>query len=116
LKNFELPISRQSSVLLIGKNGSGKTTLGLALEVLQKVHDRVSSLVKPKDLLRGLADVPMRFEIEVALNSKLYEYAIAFELPEGFKELRVLEERLVVDSQTVYTRKDARVVLAKRNP
>jgi predicted ATPase len=119
LENFELPISRQSSILLIGKNGSGKTTLGLALEVLQKIArgtNRVSSLVKPKDLSSGRADVPMRFEIEVVLKSKLYEYVIAFELPEGFKELRVLEERLVVDSQTVYTRNDAQVVLAKRNP
>ena len=28
LENFELPISGQSSVLLIGNNGSGKTTVG----------------------------------------------------------------------------------------
>jgi recombinational DNA repair ATPase RecF len=32
LENFELPISGQPSVLLIGKNGSGKTAVRLALE------------------------------------------------------------------------------------
>ena len=35
LENFELPISNQSSVFLIGKNGTGKTTVGLGLEILQ---------------------------------------------------------------------------------
>ena len=39
LENFELPVSGQPSVLLIGKNGSGKTTVGLALEILQKIAD-----------------------------------------------------------------------------
>jgi len=32
LQNFELPISRQPSTLLIGKNGSGKSTIGFALQ------------------------------------------------------------------------------------
>jgi hypothetical protein len=30
----------------------------------------------------------VRLEIEVELQAKVYEYVIAFELPEGFKELR----------------------------
>ena len=87
LENFELPVSGQSSVLLIGKNGSGKTTVGLALEILQKIArgtNRVGSLVRPEDLARGRTDVPARFEIEVDLKGTIYEYAIAFELPQGF--------------------------------
>ena len=94
LENFELPISGHSSVLLIGKNGAGKTTVGFALEVLQKIAqgtNRVKDLVKPKDLTRGRVDVPMRFVIEVELDASIYEYVIAFEFPEGFKELRVFE-------------------------
>src|ERR1035441_5549832 len=90
LENFELPVSGLSSVLLIGNNGSGKTTVGLALGILQKIArgtNRVGDLVKPKDLARGRADVPMRFEIDVELKAKVYEYAIAFDLPEGFKEI-----------------------------
>src|SRR5215210_4470712 len=106
LENFELSISQCSSVLLIGKNGAGKTTVGLALEILQRIArgtNRVDDLVKPKDLARGRVDVPMRFEIEVELDAKIYEYGIAFEFPEGFKELRVFEEKLAVGGKPIYT-------------
>ncbi|HZF41292.1 MAG TPA: AAA family ATPase [Blastocatellia bacterium] len=115
LENFELPISGHSSVLLIGKNGSGKTTVGLALEILQKIArgtNRVKDLVKSKDFTRGRSDVPMRFEIKVELGVVVYEYVIAFELPEDFKELRVLEEKFAVDGKPVYSRTMAQVQLA----
>ncbi len=118
LENFELPISGHSSVLLIGKNGAGKTTVGLALRILQRIArgtNRVKDLVKPKDRTRGREDVPMRFEIEVELDAKVYQYVIAFELPEGFKELRVLEEKLAVDGKSVYSREVAQVRLGKTN-
>src|SRR6202007_2088018 len=94
LENFELPISGRSSVLLIGKNGSGKTTISLALQILQRIArdtNRVGDLVKAKDLSRP--DVPIRFEIEVELKGTIYAYVIALEFPEGFKELRVFEEK-----------------------
>ncbi len=116
LENFELPISGQSSALLIGKNGAGKTTVGLALEILHRIArgtNRVGDLVKPKDLARGRTDVPMRFEIEVELETRIYGYAIAFELPRGFKELRVFEEKLTVGGQAVYSREVANVRLAR---
>jgi predicted ATPase len=116
LENFELPISRKSSVLLIGKNGAGKTTTRFALEILQKIArgvNRVRDLLEPKDLARGRTDVPVRFELEVRLQNRTYEYSIAFELPEGFKELRVRDEKLAVDGVTVYSREHAQVHLAK---
>ena len=116
LENFHLPVSGQPSTLLIGNNGTGKTTLTFALEILQKIArgtNRVGALVKPKDFTRGRTDVPMRFEIEVELGGKRYEYALAFELPSSFKELRVLEEKLAVDGKAVYTREVAQVHLAK---
>src|SRR5882672_6574204 len=116
LENFELPISGHSSVLLIGKNGAGKTTVGLGLEILQRIArgtNRVGDLVKPKDFARGRTDAPMRFEIEVELDSKVYGYVIAFELQEGFKELRVFEEKLAVNGKPVYTRELAQVHLAR---
>lgn len=115
LENFTLPISGQSSVLLIGKNGSGKTTVGLALEIFQKIArgtNRVGELVKPKDFFLGRTDAPMRFEIEVELDANIYEYVIAFEFPEGFKELRILEEKLSVGGKPLYTREGAQVHLA----
>jgi ABC-type Mn2+/Zn2+ transport system ATPase subunit len=116
LENFELPIADRSSVLLIGKNGAGKSTVGLALEILQRIArgvNRVDELVKPKDIARGRIDVPMRFEIEVKLGGLIYEYLIAFDFPPGFKELRVLEERLIADGNPIFTRKEAQVHLAK---
>jgi len=116
LENFQLSVSGQSSVLLIGNNGAGKTTVRRALEILQRIArgtNRVRDLVKPKDFSRGRVDVPMRFEIEVELEAKQYEYVIAFELPVGFKEMRVREEKLAVDGKPIYTRELAQVHLAK---
>jgi hypothetical protein len=55
----------------------------------------------------------MRFEIEVELGTKVYQYVIAFEFPDGFKELRVRDESLSVDGQVVYARELAQVRLAK---
>jgi predicted ATPase len=119
LENFELPVSGQSSVLLIGKNGAGKTTGALALEIFQKIArgtNRVGDLVKPEDLTRGRTDVPVRFEIEAEIDGKIYEYVIALELPEGFKELRVFEERLVAGGMPVYSRETAQVNLSGYGP
>ncbi len=116
LLNFDLSIAGQPSVLLIGNNGSGKTTLSRALELLQKIargRNRVGDLVKRKDFADGRTDGPMRFEIQVELEGGAYEYVIAFELPQGWKELRVFEERLSVDGHPIYTREVAQVHLAK---
>ncbi|MDX2031768.1 MAG: AAA family ATPase [Blastocatellia bacterium] len=118
LENFELPIRGHSSVLLIGKNGAGKTTVGAALQILQKIArgtNRIKELVKPGDLTRNRTEIPMRFEIEVELDAGIYEYVIAFELPDDFKELRVHEERLTVAGELVYSRNLAQVLLASTN-
>ena len=116
LENFELPVAHRKSVLLIGENGSGKTTVGLALQILQKIArgtNRVGDVVKPKDFARGRTDVPMRFEVEVELAGRIYGYAVAFDFPEGFKELRVLEEKLMAGGNPVFTRELAQVQLAR---
>jgi len=68
----------------------------------------VRDLIGPKDLTRGRTDVPVRFQIEMGISGSVYEYTIAFALPEGLKEPRVSEERLTVD-----TRELAQVNLAR---
>ena len=55
----------------------------------------------------------MRFQIEVALEKKTYAYSIGFEFPEGFRELRVLEEALEVDGLPVFSRKLSEVHLRR---
>jgi ABC-type Mn2+/Zn2+ transport system ATPase subunit len=117
LQNFDLPIAGKPSVLLIGKNGAGKSTVGSALEMLQKIArgaNRVGDLVKPKDCTRNQTDVPMRFEIEIELGKKIYGYSVAFELHEGYREMRVLEEKLVFEGKPIYTRERAQVTLSRQ--
>ncbi len=116
LENFELQLALMPSSLLIGRNGAGKSTVGFALQMLQSIArgtNRVGSLVSTGDFARGRSDVPIRFEIEVTLGGKAYEYTIAFELPVGFKEVRVAEERLACDGLDIYSRDKAQVVLAR---
>ncbi len=114
LENFELTLKELPSALLIGKDGAGKSTVSYALEVLQSIGrgiNRVGQLVQSKDFTRERSDVPIRFEIEVLLDEKLYKYVLALELPKNFKELRIFEEALIVSGNPIYSRKEAQVTL-----
>lgn len=114
LENFELTLKEMSSAILIGKNGVGKSTIACALRILQDVgrsKNRVGDLVTDKDFCRGRSDVPIRFEIEVLIDKRLYKYVLAFELPERFRELRIFQEELTVSGNPIYSRKEAQVTL-----
>ncbi|MDI3287948.1 ATP-binding protein [Polyangium sp. 15x6] len=116
LQNLELPIGDKPSALLIGKNGSGKSTISHALALLAGMArgtNRVGQLVKPGDFTHGRTDEPMRFEVDVELAGRLYQYRLTLELPPGFKELRVQTEQLSLDGQPIYTREHAQVTLNK---
>ena len=118
LENFEFKPGDASSALLIGKNGSGKSTLVQALKVFQAIgrgSNRVGQLLKVSDFTLGRTDVPMRLELEVRLDGRAFKYTLALDLPERFKELRVLEEALVVDGEALYTRELAQVALQRQN-
>lgn len=107
LSNFELPIRSIPSALLIGKNGSGKSSIGRALELLQKIgrgKNRVKELIEPSEITFGQEAAPVRFELELRLSGVRYSYCLALELPEGFRELRVKEERFEVDGVTMFER------------
>ncbi len=123
LENFELTMKEMSSALLIGKNGVGKSTIAKALEVFQSIArgtNRLRDLAKEprligtKDFAHGKRDVPIRLEIEVLLDNKLYKYVLALDLPENlenFKELRVFEEQFLVAGNPIYSRKAAQVTI-----
>jgi predicted ATPase len=116
LENFELPVRGLPSALLIGRNGAGKSSIGLALGILQKIgrgDNRIRDLIAPEDITRGHVDTPVRFELEVTISGVRYAYALALELPKGFRELRVLQESLIVDSVTKYTRDVAELQFPK---
>jgi predicted ATPase len=116
LQNFELSPGDNRSILLLGRNGAGKTTVALALEVLQRIargSNRIGDLLKTKDLAKGADTGLVRLEIEAVIEKRHYSYSIALELPEGFRELRVFDEKLYVDGSPIYTRKLAQVSLAR---
>lgn len=85
----------------------------MELAAVARGTNRVGELVKSKDIARGRADVPIRFELEVELGKQFYAYEVAFELPEGFRELRVREEKLSVSGKVVYSRDLATVHLTR---
>jgi len=113
-QNFDFNVEGQSSVLILGKNGTGKSTLSSALKILQgiaKGENRVKQFLSVDDFAFNQTDVPVRIELSVELNNKVYDYAVAFELPDGFKEPRVREEKLMCDNAAVYSRDEAQVEL-----
>jgi predicted ATPase len=112
LENFELKLGDASSSLLLGKNGSGKSTILDVLSIFQAIgrgRSRVGNLVGLSDLNARTKSTPVRLEIEVLIDKELHSYSLALELPAGFRELRVLDEELRIDSKTIFTRKNASV-------
>ncbi|NWH05341.1 AAA family ATPase [Desulfobacter latus] len=113
LENFELKINT-ASTLLIGKNGTGKSTVASAFQIFQNIGrgiNRLGNLIKKKDFSHGRIDLPMRLEIEVFLSQDLYSYILAIELPENFREPRILEEELKVNDRSIFSRNIAQVNL-----
>lgn len=118
LENFEMLLGGLPSSLLIGRNGAGKSTVREVLRILQSIGrkgNRVRDLVRPRDIGRRNHDEPVRIELEAILNDKVYAYVLAFELPEGFRELRVLEESLTVDGIPKFTREVAEMKFPRKD-
>lgn len=117
LENFEFKPGHQSSVLLIGKNGVGKSTIRTVLAMFQAIgrgESQVKDLVKISDFTRGRDDVPMVFELDIALGDDRYQYSLALELPLGFKALRILRESVLVNGEPLYTRQQAEVTVSRQ--
>ena len=116
LVNFDWNLTDIKSCLLIGDNGSGKSTVGRALRVLSQIakgRNRIGELIKPEDTFLKNPELPVRFEIEVSFQGKRYQYSLALEFPEGFYELRVVEEMLRVDGSILFSRERASVWLGR---
>jgi energy-coupling factor transporter ATP-binding protein EcfA2 len=114
-ENFTLDFKSHPSVLLIGKNGAGKSTVLHCLGLLQNIcrgSNHARNLIFGSDFPQHRMDNPMRFEVDVALSGRRFEYAISFEWPSNFLAARVLDESLSVDGQTIFTRHHAQIQLA----
>lgn len=115
LENFTLDLTGRSSALVIGKNGSGKSTVLQCLKLFQSIcrgSNRVGNLISSTDFTLHRTDHPMRFEIELALSSKRFKYAVSFEWPASFREARILDESLSVDGNAIFTRHTSQIQLA----
>jgi predicted ATPase len=109
-ENFSIDFVGCPSALIIGKNGSGKSTLQHAFLVFQKIcrgSNRVKELIAGSDFTQQRKHLPMRFEVEVTLANRRFQYAISFEMPENLREARVAEESLVVDGNAIFSRQQA---------
>lgn len=115
LENFTLDFEGQRSAVLIGKNGSGKTTVLHALRVFQSIGrgpNRVRDVIRARDFARLDKSRPMRLEIDATLGKRQFKYAVAFEWPPDFYEARIVEESLLKDGVSVFTRQQSQVQLA----
>ena len=116
LENFEFKPGLAASSLLIGRNGTGKSNVARVLKIFQHIGrgaNRVGSLITPADFAMGRSNAPIRLELEVNLSGQSFRYGIAFELPKGFRELRVLDESLEMNSAVVFSRQHASVTLPR---
>lgn len=114
LENFDVDFADRSSVLILGKNGTGKSTLLRALSVLQSIAKgpgRIKEFLRLEDFSQYRKNIPIRIEVDVELDGKIYEYSVAFEWPEGFRESRIKEEKLTFDGIVIYSREEAEVNL-----
>ncbi len=113
-ENFTLDLKGRGSALIIGRNGSGKSTLRQALGVFQKISrgpNRAKEWIDASDFSQGRRHIPMRFELDLTLTGKKFNYAISFEMPDKFREARVESESLSVDGSAIFSRKLAQVDL-----
>lgn len=113
-ENFTFDLSQTTSALIIGKNGSGKSTLWQALGLFQQIGQgtsRLRELVQESDFTHSKTDLPMRFEIDLELNQKQYQYSILLDFPANFREVRVAEETLKVDGDEIFSRQQALITM-----
>lgn len=66
-----------------------------------------------RDFSHGRIDIPVRLYLEVVLEARTFVYELAFELPDGFREVRIAEERLSCDGLDIYSRDRAQVTLSR---
>lgn len=119
LENFELNLEDLPSALLVGKNGVGKSSVRDILRILQAIgrgESRMEGLEKLGILNKNCftrlqTHIPLRIDINVVINKIDYRYKIAFDFPENFKEIRIVDEAFYKDGSVIFSRELAQVNL-----
>jgi predicted ATPase len=118
-ENFTLDLKGKPSALVIGRNGSGKSTLRHALSVLQwacQSGARMKDWLSASDFCRFQVDIPMRFEVDIALGQRRYEYRLAIEWSEESQEPVLQQETLVAAGVSLFSRHYDELVLGTAAP
>ncbi|MDR0932358.1 MAG: AAA family ATPase [Victivallales bacterium] len=119
LVNFEMSLAKNHSALLIGRNGSGKSSVANVLEFFQRIgrgENRLEKLVKEEDFCLFMQPkTPMRLELEVCIDDKIYSYALEIEYPSGFHAARVVSEKMSVDGTPRFERHKAQTKVTSRS-
>lgn len=103
LVNFELALDETN--VLLGPNGCGKTAVLNALLILQKLIIRsakIDDVMSTEDLTRWLKSDEQRFELDLAINEGTYHYALTIEHDRDRRRMRITEEELTHNSQTIF--------------
>ena len=100
LSNFELELAETN--ILLGANGTGKTSV---LDVLRRIQDfivqgsKVSDAFAGRHVSIGREGALQRFEIDVSVEGKVYQYSLAVDHDRIRGKARIDEETLLLDGR-----------------
>lgn len=117
-QNFTFDFGEFHEGVIIGQNGTGKTTLSCVLDVLRQIgvgKASVEALIGTRDFWHISSTEMLRIEASFNVGDDCLTYGFALELPEGFTKLRVAEETLIANGETILTRDRAQVDVLNRS-
>jgi len=95
--------------LSIGDNGTGKSTAADAVRLIQtwiQGSERLDDLLAPDILTRWSESRIVRFELDLLLDQRLFEYKVSFEVSRRLSRPVVKSESLHVSATAVFTREN----------
>lgn len=107
LQNFVIDFEKSDVLLLLGRNGVGKTTALEALSIIRSIADgkeHVAMLFHRRDFAFGQFDIPIRFEITMEIDGKVYKYILAVVFDQDADEVSISKEELSSEETKFFDR------------